>query len=192
MAYSIIAPGVSVENFGAGQGQSRLQRFTSGLYKNLEKSDGLDKLLMDGRARRAVQPYQDQAKIAKARQDTKESENKTIMAMIAQRTAVCTAAPGSEACLAWDAKVRAAVGAAAQKQDNLTPEKLSAMGANAIGSYGTAPLASTAASLVLPADSRDPTAGEYQQQAAYDADLAEQEAQRQAEEDAMYAYGQGT
>lgn len=104
--YSIIAPGVSVENFGAGKGQSRLQRFTSGLYANLAKSDGLDKMLSEQRTRQATQPYKDRATIAKARADSIADENKTLVAMQRQMGVVCNAFPNSAQCLAWDARVK--------------------------------------------------------------------------------------
>ena len=103
--YSIIAPGVSVDNFGAGKGQSRLQRFTSGLYANLNTADTLDKRMMDQRSRQATQPYKDRAEIARARAESLANENKTLIAMTEMMTNVCRNNPGSAQCLAWKNRV---------------------------------------------------------------------------------------
>lgn len=162
--YSIIAPGVSVENFGAGKGQSRLQRFTSGLYANLNKSDDLDKRMMDQRSRKATQPYADRAAIAKSRAESLAHENKTLIAMTEMMGNICRNNPGSAQCLAWKDRVNGVANKVEQMKKDVTD-------ATALD----AQVKSNAASTVLP--------NEADGTAAVEAQLQQIELDRQAEED---------
>lgn len=129
MSYSIIAPGVSPENFGAGTNDSFVSRLTNGLYSNFKKADEFSTMMQNQNSRLRRRPSDDAAAIAADREASITDYNDMREQEVRRAVATCNMnGDNSLQCIAWKEKLdninKAKKLAAEQNQAMLNPSVL--------------------------------------------------------------------
>lgn len=106
MSYSIIAPGVSPENFGAGANDSFVNRLTNNLYTNFKKADEFSTMMQNQNSRLRRRPSADEAAVMGSREATATDYNDMQEQMAERAVNTCNInGDNSAQCQAWKAKL---------------------------------------------------------------------------------------